>query len=157
MKVQKSLAVLLAVLAAFTAVCAFAQPAATPADVFSYTRADVQNADGQTVQGIVINGFRGAGERDVVVPAQIEGLPVLKIGYRAFNESYILSSIVLPEGLLEIEPYAFHECEVLRSINIPSTVIRIGMPIRSASLNLTPGRSFLSSRTTSTPAAPSLS
>ena len=113
--------------AALVLISACVQAAETPADAFMYSRVSVVNAAGQSVQGISIDGFRGAGERDIVIPGQIEGLPVLKIGYRAFNESYVLNSAVLPEGLLEIEPYAFHECEFLRDINIPSTVIRIGM------------------------------
>ena len=123
---KKLLSVLVAVMMlSFVSVLAV-RAAETPADVFAYSRVQVVNAAGQTVEGISIDGFRGAGQRDIVIPSQIENLPVLKIGYRAFNESYILNSAVLPEGLLEIDPYAFHECEVLRDVNIPSTVLRIG-------------------------------
>ena len=116
---KKLLSVLAAVMMlSFVSVLAV-RAAETPADVFAYSRVQVVNAAGQTVEGISIDGFRGAGQRDIVIPSQIENLPVLKIGYRAFDESYILNSAVLPEGLLEIDPYAFHECEVLRDVNIP--------------------------------------
>ena len=76
-------------------------------------------------------------EKDVVIPEQIEGVAVAGIQTYAFYKSFsILSftistsklrSIVLPETLLSIGDYAFHQCKKLTEIRIPASVQTIGV------------------------------
>ena len=56
----------------------------------------------------------------VIIPETI-----LKIGENAFYEKSIIS-MVLPEGLIEIEPDAFAYCINLTSVSMPSTLKTIG-------------------------------
>lgn len=60
----------------------------------------------------------------IVVPSEIEGKPVTKIGYRAFANSYI-RQIVLPHTITEIGAGAFLDCLFLEKIEIPFGVSEI--------------------------------
>ncbi len=55
-----------------------------------------------------------------------KGLKVLNCNFRAGSTNKTLKKVVLPEGLEEIGNYALQGCEALESINIPSTVKKIG-------------------------------
>jgi hypothetical protein len=58
----------------------------------------------------------------VVIPAEIEGLPVTAIGYSAFEYSGTLTSIIIPDTVTSIGSYAFYNCDSLLSITIPDGV-----------------------------------
>lgn len=60
----------------------------------------------------------------IVVPSEIEGKPVTKIGYRAFCGSYI-REIVLPDTIEEIGAGAFLDCLFLEKVEIPFGVSEI--------------------------------
>ncbi len=47
-------------------------------------------------------------------------------GYGAFNGCTALESIILPEGLVEIDGAAFNGCTALKSITIPDSVTNLG-------------------------------
>ena len=60
---------------------------------------------------------------DVVVPSEIDGVPVVRIGYDAFkNDDVQLTSIILPEGLEIIDEDAFHYQGALTSVDCPDSV-----------------------------------
>ena len=62
------------------------------------------------------------GEEDhVVVPEKVDNKTVVKIQYSAFRGSYI-SSIDLPDTIIEIEYWAFFECYNLISIDLPKNL-----------------------------------
>ncbi len=85
---------------------------------------------------------------DLVIPSEIDGLPVTYIDYSAFGSAkmtsvYIpdsvtsfafsafsacttLTSVRLPEGLETIGSYMFSSCNSLTEIHIPETVTKIG-------------------------------
>ncbi len=63
---------------------------------------------------------------DAVVPASIEGYPIVTIGYRAFVDNTNLKSVTLPNTLTDIDSYAFQGCTSLESIEIPDSVEYIG-------------------------------
>lgn len=85
---------------------------------------------------------------EIVIPSEIDGLPVTKIRQEAFYHDMGLSKITLPdtlveigggaflqtaiesvdipEGVTKIGTYAFHGCTRLADVNIPSTVESIG-------------------------------
>ena len=63
---------------------------------------------------------------DVVIPASVtfngKTYPVKKIGQWAFWECTGLKTIVLPEGLEEIENSSFYGCTQLKAVTFPSTL-----------------------------------
>ncbi|MDE6102503.1 MAG: leucine-rich repeat domain-containing protein, partial [Ruminococcus sp.] len=67
---------------------------------------------------------------EVIIPSEIEGVPVTSIGKSAFSVSYfsenILKSVEIPDSVTNIGDDAFYKCENLTSINIPAGVTHIG-------------------------------
>lgn len=49
-------------------------------------------------------------EAEVVVPPEIDGYPVTKIGRRAFADCFFITSVVLPDEQMEIAEGAFDNC-----------------------------------------------
>ena len=62
---------------------------------------------------------------EVVIPKEFEGFPVVRIQAYAFWGQEALTSVIIPEGVKEIEDNAFGYCENLTSIVIPESVIFI--------------------------------
>ncbi len=92
-------------------------------DIFLYD-VDPDN-DGYRILGIDPEYLSWQSPPDVLeIPAKINGVQVTAIGKRAF-EGVQSSTIILPEGLLDIYQYAFYSSGA-KNINIPSTVIYIG-------------------------------
>ena len=75
--------------------------------------------------GVVITSYIGK-EYSVEIPAEIAGYPVRVIGSNAFSSRYDVESVILPEGLIEIEKTAFRFCTGLMSVQLPSTLQTIG-------------------------------
>ncbi len=75
-------------------------------------------------RGVVVKGYEGD-SKNVVIPSEISGYPVLFIGEKAFKGSAV-ESVALPDGIKSIGSYAFKDCESLSKINIPSSVNYIG-------------------------------
>lgn len=70
-----------------------------------------------------IVGIGTATDKDIVVPAVHENLPVVSV------KSFIgldITSVYLPEGIMFIEDNAFEDCSDLTQINFPSTLSSIG-------------------------------
>ena len=98
-------------------------------------------------KGVSIKKYIG-GEKDVVVPAYIDGTAVTEIGFMAFKELDVtsvtlpdtvkiidyqafqdcasLESLILPEGLEEIRDLAFWNCASLDQLVIPAGIKTIG-------------------------------
>jgi hypothetical protein len=72
-----------------------------------------------------LTGIGKCTRSDIVIPAEFRGLPVLQIGNAAFAGSAI-TSVVIPEGMIDIAASAFADCVYLTSVNVPSTVTSIG-------------------------------
>ena len=62
----------------------------------------------------------------IVIPYEIEGLPVTSIMAVAFEFCTGLTSINIPNSVTNIGNYAFDHCTGLTSINIPNSVTNIG-------------------------------
>ena len=62
----------------------------------------------------------------LVIPAEIEGLPVTAISDYAFDWCKKLISITIPDSVSSIGSFAFQNCESLLSIDIPEGVTAIG-------------------------------
>ena len=75
--------------------------------------------------GVHITAYDGESEH-VVVPAQLEGLPVTVIDDDVFSYRNGIKSVVLPEGLKKIGEFAFWACYDLLDLTVPASVTEIG-------------------------------
>jgi hypothetical protein len=98
----------------------------------------------QDGKGARIKKYTGSRE-EVVIPAEIEGFPVVEIAWLAFGDTLKavvipysvmsmefsgcenLSSVVIGTGIKEISDTAFSKCTALATITIPDNVVRIGV------------------------------
>ena len=86
----------------------------------NYT-ADVKlSSDGTTVTGL------NNAVSDLVILSEYNGVKVTSIGDSAFNNSFSLMSITIPNSVTSIGAYAFSYGYSLTSITIPDSVISIG-------------------------------
>ena len=59
---------------------------------------------------------------EVVIPSEYDGKPVTKIGDRAFKDCKKITSVTIPNSVIEIGSYVFWQCEELKSATITGTV-----------------------------------
>ena len=64
---------------------------------------------------------------EVVIPAEIKGLPVTSIGVSVFYGCSGLTSVTIPDSVTRIEDYAFSYCTGLTSVKISDSVTSIGV------------------------------
>ena len=81
-----------------------------------------------TAEGAVITAYTGVCEGELTLPATINGVPVVAIGDRAFQDCYGLTgSIVIPSTVKRIGASAFRGCGSLDGqVVIPCSVQEIG-------------------------------
>jgi len=72
----------------------------------------------------IITGYTGK-ETDIVIPARIDGYFVEGVGENAFSNSK-LTSVIISDGVSEIDWFAFYTVPSLVSVTIPSSVVEIG-------------------------------
>ena len=90
-----------------------------------YYNLDTENHTASVTQWV---GERYSG--DVVIPTSVEyesvSYTVIYIDYATFSRCTQLTSIVIPNSVIEIGDYAFSDCTGLTSIEIPNSVTSIG-------------------------------
>jgi hypothetical protein len=83
-----------------------------------------------------ITGYTGE-EKQLVIPASVDGYRVSAIADGAFENTDI-KSVIISDGIVSIGWFAFNGCTSLRSITIPSSVTGIGyLALGEAGANLT--------------------
>ncbi len=75
--------------------------------------------------GAVITAYVG-NDSNIIIPSELDGYPVTVIGEDAFSSCYSITSVVVPEGVTELERVAFRYCWEMTSIQLPSTLRTIG-------------------------------
>ncbi len=78
------------------------------------------------VAGFTHDWYNLGDEVDVVIPEKVNGYTVTEVGANAFDNSYDMKSIKLPNTLQRIDDWAFCECYILKQIDIPDGVTHIG-------------------------------
>lgn len=61
-------------------------------------------------------------DSEVIVPQTIEGLPVVEIADRAFQNNVGLRAVKLPEGIRKIGWFAFSGCALLETVVLPTSL-----------------------------------
>ncbi len=93
-------------------------------DGIKYNGYSYNNGDGTVVSfcDVIANNYSG----DITIPVTVEyndvTYSVLRIGYEAFKDCALLTSVVLPEGVTTINSDAFNGCSSLKSINLPKSL-----------------------------------
>ncbi|MDE5771761.1 MAG: leucine-rich repeat protein [Ruminococcus sp.] len=64
---------------------------------------------------------------EIVIPSEIDGLPVTDIGEKAFYECWQLKSVNIADSVKNIGAFAFCYCKGLTTVNIPDSVEHIGL------------------------------
>jgi hypothetical protein len=99
--------------------------------VFAQTEADFDVGLTDDNTGVVITKYTGK-QSMVKIPDTIQGMPVREIGNTAFYRNSTITSVIIPEGVTEIQGNngpgggAFSLCDKLVSITFPSTMKKIG-------------------------------
>jgi len=75
---------------------------------------------------ITITGYNGSGGA-VVIPGEIGGVPVTRIGDWAFYGCTSLTTVTIPNSVTSIGDWAFRDCEGLTSVTIPNSVTTLGV------------------------------
>ena len=60
--------------------------------------------------GVTLTKYFGEGESTLVLPTEVEGLPVTRIGEKCFEDHDEIEAVVLPETLKVIGYRAFYGC-----------------------------------------------
>jgi hypothetical protein len=75
---------------------------------------------------VTITGFaEGVAIAEIIIPRWIEDLPVTMIDNSAFEGCATLSTVVIPEGVIDIGRSAFRNCEGLTHVTLSSSVSNV--------------------------------
>ena len=78
-------------------------------------------------------GIGNVASDEIVVPSAYNGLPVIRIGRRAFENNVNLKKIILPNTIEHIDNLAFAGCTALEYIDLPTSLIYIQSDVFSGS------------------------
>ena len=76
-------------------------------------------------KGLRITAFTGFDADRVVIPAEIDGQPVVSIGEKVFKNTTV-SEVILPDSIKAILEEAFSGCKRLQHIDLPDSVEYLG-------------------------------
>ena len=76
------------------------------------------DADGSGSHAVITGG----GGEDLLIPSEIDGLPVWRIGREAFAGRAGLKTVTVEKGVRSIEPRAFADCPDLEEVSLPESL-----------------------------------
>lgn len=71
--------------------------------------------------GVILTSYVGNAQR-VEIPDTVEGLPVIALGDRLFENCVSVREIVIPSGVTAVGWFAFSGCVSLQTVEIPQSV-----------------------------------
>lgn len=74
-----------------------------------YTYSIMVGAEDETLRAACIESYSGT-EADLVIPSELDGLPVVSLGDRAFSGNYTATRITIPETVIGTGLYTFAGC-----------------------------------------------
>ena len=74
-----------------------------------------------TDKGVKIKEYIGK-DKEVVIPSEIDGMPVTSIGGCSFSSNKFVESVTIPDSVTEICLLAFSWCTCLKSVTIGNSV-----------------------------------
>ncbi len=74
---------------------------------------------------VQITGTEEKIQGELVIPSEIDGLPVTSVEWDAFLNNTEMTSVILPDTLQSIKQSAFYGCTALTSVAIPANVTSI--------------------------------
>jgi len=80
----------------------------------------------QNTNTVTITKYYGVELEEVVVPSQIDSLPVKVIGEKVFYWQSDIKKVILPDSIEVIGDMAFYGCNSIESINFPESITYIG-------------------------------
>jgi hypothetical protein len=75
---------------------------------------------------ITITGYNCLGPRSLTIPSTINGLPVTSIGNGAISYCSALTTVTIPNSVINIGDSAFSDCTGLTSVTMGNSVTKIG-------------------------------
>jgi hypothetical protein len=100
--------------------------------VFAQTPNDFKIDLSRSGDAITITGYTGSATK-VVIPAEIEGIPVRGIGGSAFRDNKNITAVIIPDTVTTIDNGAstasvgaFSDCSNLSSVTLSSNLAKIG-------------------------------
>ena len=118
-----SLAALLAACTALpTLSCAALEEESSEVEIPTYTSGDftysvlVMQSD-ESVKAVCIEDYTGSAS-EVVIPEEIDGMPVVTLGERAFLNNTELEAVTIPASLQDLGKYAFAACSSLTEFRV---------------------------------------
>lgn len=74
----------------------------------------------------MITGYEGEDSRKLEIPSEIGGVPVVQIGYGAFEGSSFEGDLIIPDTVTKIGACAFTECKNFTgTLVIPNSVVKL--------------------------------
>ncbi|MDE6728775.1 MAG: leucine-rich repeat domain-containing protein [Oscillospiraceae bacterium] len=91
----------------------------------------------KTEGGYVLATYIKKGNREIEIPAEYNGLPVVCIGNGVFEDAIDIERVVIPNTVTKIEDRAFSYATRLKSVELPNSVSEIGDQAFDCCLSLT--------------------
>ena len=75
---------------------------------------------------VTLTKYFGEKEAEIVIPGEIDGMPVTRIGEKCFEDHEEIERVFLPDTLKVIDYRAFYGCSGLTEMNLPESLEKTG-------------------------------